>query len=214
VPYDIPGSADCRACHGGHPATVLGFSALQLSSDRDPLAPHAAAPEPGSVDLEALVARGLIEGLPAAIAAHPPRIAARSAVERAALGYLHGNCSACHNARGPLADLGLSLAVGADGVPEALTSAVGQAARYRPAGAPVATVVAAGDPAASLLLRRLSSREALLQMPPLGTRAVDPEAIALVREWIRTELAAPRPAGSETPVLAAASAAHPKEKTQ
>ena len=39
--YTIPSESDCRACHEGAPVPVLGFSALQLSSDRDPLAPHA-----------------------------------------------------------------------------------------------------------------------------------------------------------------------------
>ncbi len=38
-----PREADCRACHEGAAVPVLGFSALQLSSDRDPLAPHADA---------------------------------------------------------------------------------------------------------------------------------------------------------------------------
>jgi len=32
---------DCRACHEGRTTPVLGFSALQLSPDRDPNAPHA-----------------------------------------------------------------------------------------------------------------------------------------------------------------------------
>ena len=39
--YTIPSENDCRACHEGAPVAVLGFSALQLSPDRDPLAPHA-----------------------------------------------------------------------------------------------------------------------------------------------------------------------------
>jgi len=39
--YAIPAQDDCRACHEGAPVPVLGFSALQLSPDRDPLAPRA-----------------------------------------------------------------------------------------------------------------------------------------------------------------------------
>jgi hypothetical protein len=191
IPYDIPGTADCRACHGGHPSTVLGFSALQLSSDRDPLAPHAATPAKRDVDLRKLVSRGVVVGLPAAIAAHPPRVSARTPSERAVLGYLHGNCSHCHNTRGPLADLGLYLSVSADGIPDAFPSALAQPAPYRPAGAAVASILAPGDDGESLLVRRLATRDPLLQMPPLGTRAVDGEALALVAEWIRSELAAP-----------------------
>lgn len=209
IPYDIPGTADCRACHGGHPSTVLGFSALQLSSDRDPLAPHAATPGRGDVDLRKLVSRGVVVGLPASIAAHPPRVNARTPAERAALGYLHGNCSHCHNTRGPLADLGLYLAVSADGIPDAFPSALAQPAHYQPAGAAVASILAPGDDGESLLVRRLGTRDPLLQMPPLGTRAVDGEALALVAEWIRSELAAP--AAPITQTAAAHAAALPKE---
>jgi len=190
IAYDIPSVADCRACHGGHPSTLLGFSALQLSSDRDPLAPHAAPPPKGAVDLRKAVSRGVVVGLPASLAAQPPRVNASSPRERAALGYLHANCSHCHNGRGPLADLGLYLAVSADGVPDVTAATVGRHARYRPAGSRTAAILAPGDDGESLLVRRFASRDPLLQMPPLGTRAVDGEALALVVEWIRSELAA------------------------
>jgi hypothetical protein len=93
--YAIPSRTDCLACHEGAAVPVLGFSALQLSADRDPLAPHA---EPASgTDLGALVARGLLRNLPPALLKQPPRIAAATPIERAALGYLHGNCGHCHS---------------------------------------------------------------------------------------------------------------------
>ena len=60
--YSIPSESDCRACHESAAVPVLGFSALQLSSDRDPLAPH--ADEHTDVDLDGLVSRGLIRNLP------------------------------------------------------------------------------------------------------------------------------------------------------
>jgi hypothetical protein len=101
--YTIPAEADCRACHEGAPVPVLGFSALQLSPDRDPLAPHADDPAARQelTTIDTLIARGLLRNLPPALRA--PRIAASSPVERAALGYLHGNCGNCHNDDGPLA---------------------------------------------------------------------------------------------------------------
>ena len=68
---------------------VLGFSALQLSSDRDPNAPHAGARGAGAADLRALVERGLVRNLPPSLVATPPRIAAADPIARAALGYLH-----------------------------------------------------------------------------------------------------------------------------
>ena len=90
--YTIPSEDDCRACHEGAPVPVLGFSVLQLSPDRDPLAPHAERVA-GAVDLKSLNARGLLRNLRADLLARPPRIAASSPAERAALGYLHGNCA-------------------------------------------------------------------------------------------------------------------------
>ncbi|MGZ8256119.1 MAG: hypothetical protein ACXWVT_14790, partial [Burkholderiaceae bacterium] len=105
--YAVPGRNDCTACHEGPAVPVLGFSALQLSTDRDPLAPHAERPRPGQLDLRSLAARGLLRGLPAELLATPPRIEASSPTARAALGYLHGNCGHCHNAAGALTGLEL-----------------------------------------------------------------------------------------------------------
>jgi len=193
VPYDIPGTADCRACHQGHPSEVLGFTALQLSPDRDPLAPHAAAPEPASIDLAGLASRGLLRGFPARLLSHPPRIEAPSPRARAALGYLHGNCASCHNARGPLADLGFSLEqrLGESGASAAvLRTAVRRPSVFRPGG-DLAVRLVPGDPAASLLVLRAGSRDPYLQMPPLGTHVVDEEAIALLSAFVREDLADP-----------------------
>ncbi len=63
-----------------------------------------------SVDLVELLRRDLVRGLTAKLREPPPRIAAASPSERAASGTLHGNCSSCHNATGPLASLSLDLA--------------------------------------------------------------------------------------------------------
>jgi hypothetical protein len=200
-------AADCRACHEGSPSRVLGFSALQLSPDRDPLAPHQTKPEPGSVDLRALVARGLVRNLPSRLLRTPPRVPAKSPVERAALGYLHGNCSGCHNGSGPLADLGMSLQVlleparDARGriVSEAVATASAQVARFELQSGHSMVRIAPGAPEASLVARRMASRQEARQMPPLGTHLVDGVAVALVREWIREldppyRLASHRPA--------------------
>ncbi|WP_242356959.1 MULTISPECIES: hypothetical protein [Anaeromyxobacter] len=205
VPHDIPSVYDCRACHEGGPTPVLGFSALQLSPDRDPLAAHAERPGAGDVDLPALVARGLLRGLPEALLRRPPRIAAQTPVARAALGYLHANCGICHDARGPLATLGLSLAqrVGPGARQDAaLATAVGVASRFRPAGTPEGDVpsrIRPGDPDRSVLLARMASRDPLLQMPPLGTHAVDGAAVALVSRFIRELRPGPAALSRSTP---------------
>jgi mono/diheme cytochrome c family protein len=183
----IPGVADCGVCHGSGPSPILGFSALQLSPDRDPGAPHADPPRAPGVDLNFLVDAGLLVGLPAELLATPPRIDAATSDARAALGYLHGNCGHCHNADGPLRSLGLELRHLTDAATEpGLATTVARPSRKLAPGqsADALLRVAPGDPERSGLLQRMGSRIAALQMPPLGTELADPQAIELVRRWI------------------------------
>lgn len=194
--HDIPSLADCRACHTGTASEVLGFSALQLSSDRDPLALHAEEPARGSVDLVELLRRDLVRGLPKKLRETAPRIAAASPRERAALGYLHGNCGNCHNATGPLASLGLDLAYplahAEKRVAPAIRSTLGRPSRYQIWQDRIVPRIEGGAPELSTLAARMSSRSPVAAMPPLGTRAVDTDAVELVRAWIREDLAAGR----------------------
>jgi mono/diheme cytochrome c family protein len=187
--HDLPSLADCRLCHEGTRTPVLGFSALQLSPDRDPLAPHGAPARQGDVDLNSLAARGLLRGFPARWLETPPKIAAKSARERAALGYLHGNCSNCHNGTGPLQRLGLRLdqPLAAGAAMPALATTVGVASRFT---RPEATErIAGGAPQRSVLVHRLAASDPLTQMPPFGRHLTDRDALALVEAWIAHDLA-------------------------
>ena len=185
--HTIPGVADCKACHQGGPSEVLGFGTLQLSPERDAGAPHAELqPEP-HVDLAYLVDRGLLVGLPNALRDEPPRIAAATATERAALGYLHGNCGHCHNDRGSLQNIALFLRHSAETTGEpALASTVAQPVRKpAPGQSPDAVLrIEPGYPDRSGLMQRISSRSPALQMPPLGTELIDDEAVRLLYRWI------------------------------
>ena len=189
TPHDVPGVQDCRACHEGHPARVLGFSALQLSDERDPLAPHAEALPENALTLAELLQRGLLAGVPAELRSAARPIEAASPRERAALGYLHANCGGCHNARGPLAGLGLELEYRRDTLAPALRSALGVPSAYQPEAGRAAQRIVAGDPAASVLTHRMGSRFGPTQMPPLGTHVLDSDALALVQAWILRDLA-------------------------
>lgn len=189
--YTILSESDCRACHEGAAVPVLGFSALQLSPDRDPLAPHSQPPGAGEISLNGLVASGYLRGLPPTLLKSPPRIAASTATARAALGYLHSNCGHCHNRNGndPLVPVNVSLAQSAHASParlaELLESVLGAPSRYRMPGAPTATlVVSPREPANSVLALRMRSRNPQTQMPPLGTQIPDTEGIALIERWI------------------------------
>ncbi|MFC4307807.1 hypothetical protein ACFPN2_01825 [Steroidobacter flavus] len=187
--YSIPSESDCRACHEGPAVPVLGFSALQLSPDRDPLAAHGESPRSDEVDLSQLIERGLVRNLPESLIKTPPRISAASPTERAALGYLHGNCGHCHtdssDASVPI-DLRLAQGVADPASSQkVLRSLRSSTAQFRLPGTTTAVpLVSPGASHDSALLMRMRSRDASVQMPPLGTAMPDSEGLALIARWI------------------------------
>jgi hypothetical protein len=189
VRHAIPSRSDCTACHEASPSRLLGLGTLQLSADRDPLAPHAEPLPAGAVDVPTLVARGLVRGLPATLIERPARIAAPTPIARAALGYLHGNCGMCHTGGGEMASLGFvlqaSVATAESAVPASVRTTFAQASHFQSAQHPsIRDRILPGHPDASMLVARMASRHPVLQMPPLGSRLVDAEAVALLRRWI------------------------------
>jgi cytochrome c553 len=179
--HAIPSVTDCGVCHGNGATPVLGFSALQLSTDRDPNAVHGEPVPSGALDLEALKSGGWLRGFSGSTS---PRIAARTPIERSALGYLHANCGTCHRNEGGLASLEFVLAspsdapLLADGGPIATTL-------DRPSRAIAGRMrIARRQPDRSLLVERMRSRVPVLQMPPLGTQLVDDEGVRLMTRWI------------------------------
>lgn len=193
--YSIPSQLDCRACHEGAPVPVLGVSALQLSPDRDPLAPHAEHPRPDDADLRSLVERGWLRNLPQPLIDRAPRIAAASPTERAALGYLHGNCGHCHAdpaATTAAVPVGILLAqdvLSPAAAAKVMRSLIGAPSRFMPSGRTTAVpVIALGDSSDSVLLLRMRSRNPQVQMPPLGTAIADSAGLALIERWIDHDL--------------------------
>jgi len=183
----IPAEVDCRSCHEGRSTPVLGFDLLQLSPDTDPLALHRGEPSRDEVDLGKLVRSGHLRGLPSRYLDHQPRIETANVVERAARGYLHGNCGYCHNAEGPLASLGMDLAFhSTDAVGARLrSSTIGRASRFALQSPTLAQHrVMPGDVDASVLSRRMHARDPITKMPPIGTTVTDDEALALIDLWI------------------------------
>jgi cytochrome c553 len=168
--HDVPAAAKCMACHGGRPGHVLGFSAIQL-------APPA---EPGEIALADLVAQKLLS--------HPPTGSLDvpgDATTKAALGYLHANCSHCHNqARPPRGDgarcydpqksMDLTLAVAHLATPDDTPT-------YNTV---IGHQIKRGDPDGSKVIQLVSSRGSDLHMPPLATEHVDDAAVANLRTWI------------------------------
>ncbi len=193
--YAVPSRTDCLVCHESAAVPVLGAGALQLSPDRDPNAAHGAPLSASEVTLRELAALGVLRGVPASLLERsPPRIPAGSATERAALGYLHGNCGHCHNDNGSPAPVALLLSqrVADAGATRdrVLRSMIDAPSRYRPPGLPgEARQIVPGRPHASVLSVRMGSRHPQVQMPPLGTALRDPEGMALIERWIANDLA-------------------------
>lgn len=197
--YAIPSESDCRACHEGAPVPVLGFSALQLSPDRDPLAAHGRPPNPDEIDLSELVNRGWVRNLPQTLIENPPRIRAASPAERAALGYLHGNCGHCHtNPNDSDASVPVDIRLATDisdpaSTDKILQSLMTSSTRFRlPESDAALPPIAPGSARESALAVRMSSRNAYVRMPPLGTALPDSEGLALIARWIDHHIKKPK----------------------
>ena len=186
--HSIPSVTECRACHVSNRTEVLGFNALQLSTDRDPNAIHGETVEPGMATLATLVSDGRLTPPRTDLVTTPPRIEAASADERSLLGYLAGNCGVCHNRKTDLAPLGLHWKHG-----ELATAGAASAERllahrtkWQVPGVPEgeSLLIDPARPEQSALIRRMKSRWAASQMPPLGTVVSDREALTVIERWI------------------------------
>ena len=199
--HSIPAVSDCHACHvpadtgpdGRAPRTeILGFTAMQLSTDRDPGAPHAEPLAHDMVTLDTLVGEGWLDPRRPELAAMPPRIQAPDARTRSVLGYLSTNCGGCHNEDSSIANLGLLLRAKAvashDRSEGALDALMRPTSKWQIPRAPegASRFVTPGAPDLSAILVRMESRRPSTQMPPLGSTLHDREAIALVTEWIES----------------------------
>jgi hypothetical protein len=170
TPHDIPGAGACTACHGGRASHLLGVSAIQLAHDASP----------GELALADLIAGGRLSDPPAT----PPIVPGDDTV-RAALGYLHANCSHCHNQSRPARtgarcydpdnDLDFQLKLGALATPA-------QTGTYRTV---VGEKIERGAPDSSRVVELMKNRGGGLQMPPLATERRDDAGIDTIRTWIR-----------------------------
>ena len=186
--HSIPAAADCVACHGTGHTGPLGFTALQLSTDRDPNAIHGEPLRPEMLTLRNLLEEGRLEPMRSEWLTDPPRIRTSSPATRAVLGYLAANCAMCHNGSNEIAVLGPSfdsadLLTDGDAVARSLIDR--PSAWQVPGQAPGTSVlVHAGAPDLSALLVRMRSRSPSSQMPPLGTVVRDQLAVDAIARWV------------------------------
>jgi mono/diheme cytochrome c family protein len=183
--HRVPSRSDCATCHG-EARRPLGFNPLQLSTDRDPNAIHAEPLTPDMVTLRTLFDEGLITGANPVLRKTPPRIATDDPETRAVLGYLSGNCGACHNGDGHIAAHLPSFAY-PDVIDGRATARqmIGQSSRWQAPGRQEGTLlIDPASPDSSAVLLRMSSRRPSSQMPPLGTVLPDRQAIEAIRRWV------------------------------
>jgi len=184
--HDIPSSASCVRCHSHGGDAIIGFDPLQLSVDRDALAPHAELTFAGHLNLAILSEENRLTHPPSSYA---PKIAARSPVARAALGYLHANCGSCHNPMGSAAytQLYFRHSSGAESEASApsFLSAVNQLATgYVIPGEDESFRIKPGSPEKSAVYFRLQA-SGFDRMPPLGSKVNDTIAADLIADWIK-----------------------------
>lgn len=184
--HSIPSVSECRSCHDSNRTETLGFTALQLSDDRDPNALHAEPLSDDMLTLKTLVEEDLITPRREDVIATPPRIQAASPVTRAALGYLSTNCGSCHNNEGSIASLGLNLKYQASNSCAPLTSTIDRRGHWVvPEAQDASRVINPGHPESSALIRRVNSRRPISQMPAIGTVVVDRDAVGLLTSWVQ-----------------------------
>lgn len=188
--HSIPSVSECRACHDSTRTEILGFNALQLSTDRDPNALHAEKLTNEMMTLQTLADENLMTPRRPELIAAPPRIAAASPETRTALGYLSTNCGSCHNRASSIASLGLMLKhdVTANGTEctDAIATTAGQRGHWVvPEAEADSRIINPGHPESSAIIRRVKSRRPLSQMPPIGTVIADREAIDLLTTWVQ-----------------------------
>jgi hypothetical protein len=166
--HNVPASGECMACHAGSRSRVLGVSAIQLSR----------AAQGDDLDLERLRSRDLLSHPPV-----QPLIVPGDETVRAALGYLHANCSHCHNRDRPRSTGARCYEPDNELDFRLLTNEL-ETVERTPTYQTMGSVVKAGRPGASPLVRAVSTRDFFERMPPLASERTNSQAVALLRRWI------------------------------
>jgi uncharacterized repeat protein (TIGR03806 family) len=165
----FPSRSDCQACHTQYAGSTLGLNTRQLNRVHD----YGSVKDNQIAVFERL---GIFsEPLPRPtrdLEAFPDWQAKDAPVETLARAYLDVNCAICHRpgGRGHAGGAGMDM-------------------RFH---VPLAEAfpgkhdwLSPGDPARSVLLKRMTTRHADAQMPPLATSRVDEDAVKVLHQWIK-----------------------------
>jgi uncharacterized repeat protein (TIGR03806 family) len=175
--YVVPNMNQCKGCHNkAEKMMPIGPSAWQLNGDHD----YGAVKEN---QLKHWQTAGMLtsyaENAPKGVVWNDPSTG--SLDERARI-WLDINCAHCHRGDGPASTSGLhlgwmekdNLKLGVGKTPVAAGRGSGNL-RFS---------IVPGKPDESILLYRIKSTDPGVMMPELGRTQMQPEAVALIREWI------------------------------
>ncbi len=164
----FPSRSDCQACHTQNAGFVMGLNTRQLNRVHDY----------GKVrdnQIQVFERLGLFsEPLPKPAwdqESFPDWQSKSAPAATLARAYIDSNCAMCHSpgGRGHAGGAGMDMRFHQT-LAEAFS---GNVAWLMP-----------GDPARSILLKRMTMRHDNAQMPPLATNRVDEEAVNVIRQWI------------------------------
>ncbi len=185
--WHYPSRVECMVCHSRAANWVLGLTEMQMNKV------HAYPARPAN-QLRTLEHLGVFKGkLPRPeTGTNQPRNPEsyrklvnpydRSAsLDFRARSWLHANCAQCHvPAGGGNAMMELEI-----NTPRAKMNVINAKPQHTSFEVPDAKLIVPGQPEKSVLFLRVS-RRGPSQMPPLASNRVDEDAVALLREWIRT----------------------------
>lgn len=177
--HNVPSKFECRACHDNlKPSRVLGVGAIQLDFDG----------ASGELDLADLVGMNLLSNPPTANTPYFPFDSTSAATVKPALGYMHANCSHCHNPSSSVfmnnTPINLRLTSGTVGT----TSTTGAYTTVVDVTTPNTinghnTLVAKGSPSTSVVMDRFEATGGI-RMPAAGTEDMDTTGRTILYDWI------------------------------
>jgi uncharacterized repeat protein (TIGR03806 family) len=175
--YVYPSRAECLSCHTAAAGRALGVSTRQLNRQFD-------YPTGADNQLASFARVGLISSPTGTIDQLPTltnSLNEAATLQARARSYLDVNCANCHRPRGPTGttlDLRLN-------TPNTALNAIGVSPDNGDLGISNARIIAAGDPAASVLLQRMRRLDDE-RMPPITGGSNDTRGSDLISAWIET----------------------------
>lgn len=176
--WSVPNRNQCLQCHTPAAGGSLGLEVAQLNGMADYPATGRRANQLAT--LQHIGWFSANPGDPATLPALPAREGSGASGEDLARAWLHVNCSQCHRPGGPSRgnidfrwDTALADTNACDVAPNHGDLGLGGAAR----------VIAPGNPDDSVVVARISRRDAY-QMPPIATTVVDDVGVDAITAWV------------------------------